>query len=310
MKTTLLILAAGMGSRYGGMKQMDQVGPSGETIMDYSVYDALEAGFDKIVFVIRRSFEQQFRESIVSKLESLAEIKLAYQEIDNLPPDCQFTHEREKPWGTGHAIWTARDLIHEPFAMINADDFYGREAFRAMADFLKNRATTNPGHYAMCGYELGKTLSENGTVSRGVCITKGNLLQSIEEYTRIKKQQNGVISDTGEDMERILEPGTSVSMNFWGFTPDIFTHLDNKLYAFLKEYAFDNKKELYIPFVVDELMQEKKVTVEVIPSPAQWFGITYREDKEPATGKLKELTQNRKYPEEPIIDYLKKRKHD
>lgn len=304
MQTTLLILAAGMGSRYGGIKQLDKVGPSGETIMDYSVYDALQAGFNKIVFVIRKSFEQQFRELIVKKLEPLAEIHLAFQEIDNLPPGYSFSSEREKPWGTGHAIWTASHLIHEPFAMINADDFYGKEAFLAMADFLKNKAPLNSSHFAMCGYKLENTLSEYGTVSRGVCITTDNLLQSIEEHTRISRKENGTITDTGNETEKTLSTDTAVSMNFWGFTRDIFAPLEEKLHAFLKEHAMDNKKELYIPFVVDELIRDGKATVEVIPSAARWFGVTYREDKERAVNRLKELTHMKLYPGRHVLEHL------
>ncbi len=306
MKTTLLILAAGMGSRYGGIKQLDPVGPSGETIMDYSIYDALQAGFDKIVFVIRKSFEQQFTELIVKKLDPLAEIQLAFQEIDNLPAGYDFSPKREKPWGTGHAIWTAREQIQEPFAMINADDYYGREAFLTMADFLKHKAPGNPSHFAMCGYKLENTLSEHGTVSRGVCVTKDNLLQSIEEHTRISRKESGVISDTGGETEKVLKPDTSVSMNFWGFTPAIFDHLENKLHTFLNDYAQDEKKELYIPFVVDDLIREKKATVKVLPSHAQWFGVTYREDKEMAVKKLKELTGQDFYPGEHVLEHLRK----
>ncbi|TVQ09660.1 MAG: nucleotidyltransferase [Bacteroidetes bacterium] len=308
MQTTLLILAAGMGSRYGGIKQLDKVGPSGETIMDYSIYDALQAGFNKIVFVIRKSFEQQFRELIVQKLKPLAEVHLAFQEIDNLPPGYSFSAEREKPWGTGHAIWTARHLIHEPFAMINADDFYGKEAFLTMADFLKNKAPENLSHFAMCGYRLENTLSEHGTVSRGVCVTKDNLLQSIEEHTRISRKENGAISDTGGETEKGLTSDTSVSMNFWGFTPAIFDHLESNLHAFLEDYAQDKKKELYIPLVVDELIRDGKATVEVIRSTARWFGVTYREDKEMAVRRLKELTEMKLYPGKHVLEHLTPKK--
>jgi choline kinase len=297
MKTTLLILAAGMGSRYGGLKQLDHLGPSGETIMDYSIYDALDAGFNKIVFIIRRSFEKEFREKFVDKLRSKAEIKLAFQEIDNIPDHISYHPDREKPWGTAHAVWTARNIISEPFAMINADDFYGREAFVAMADFLKKKQSATDNQYAMCGYKLINTLSEYGSVSRGVCTVKDNYLETVEEHTHISISDDGRIVNRQQDKEKTLEPDSIVSMNFWGFTSGLFRFLDEKLVRFLSNHAMELKSEMYIPFVVDELIKENNTIVEVLDCEALWFGVTHREDKEKAVRKLSKLVEKGIYPQ-------------
>ena len=297
MKTTLLILAAGMGSRYGGLKQLDHLGPSGETIMDYSIYDAINAGFDKIVFVIRRSFEKEFREKFVDKLRGKAEVKLAFQELDNIPAGIEYNPQREKPWGTAHAVWSARQIINEPFAMINADDFYGREAFVGMAGFLKKKQSATDNQYAMCGYRLIKTLSEHGSVSRGVCSIKDNYLETVVEHTNILTSENGNIVTRQDDSEKILSPDSIVSMNFWGFTPGLFRFLDEKLLDFMKKYANELKSEIYIPFVVDELIKEKNAVVEVLNCDAQWFGVTHKEDKEKAVNNLSELVKQGIYPE-------------
>jgi len=296
MNTTLLVLAAGMGSRYGGMKQLDHLGPSGETIMDYSIYDALQAGFNKIVFVIRRSFEKEFREMFVEKLEGKAEIQIAFQEMDNIPPGIEYNRERTKPWGTTHAIWVAKDLISEPFAVINADDFYGRESFSAMADFLKRRTSKDKGRYAMVGYKLKNTLSDHGSVSRGICSTNGNTLEKVEEHTSISKDVGGKVMNHQNGQIKFLNPEATVSMNFWGFNPDIFTHLENRLTAFLKANAQDLKAEAYIPFLVDELIRQEKVDVEVLHCDAQWFGVTYYKDKFMAMDCINELVKEAIYP--------------
>ncbi len=326
MKTTLLVLAAGMGSRYGGMKQLDHLGPSGETIMDYSIYDALRAGFTKIVFVIRRSFEQEFREMFVDKLENKAEIQIAFQEMDNIPPGIEYNRERTKPWGTTHAIWVARDLISEPFAVINADDFYGRESFSVMADFLKQRSNQDKGRYAMVGYKLKNTLSEHGSVSRGICTVSENspdkgeessrisdpdrakkpaavpaavpavVLEKVEEHTNISRDAGGKVINNQEGKIKFLNPEATVSMNFWGFTPDILTHLENRLIAFLKAHAQELKTEAYIPFLVDELIQKKEADVEVLHCNAQWFGVTYYKDKFMAMECINERVSEGIYP--------------
>ena len=298
MDMTLLVLAAGMGSRYGGLKQLDHVGPSGETITDYSIYDALNAGFNKIVFVIRHSFEEQFKKTFIDKLQGKAEVHLAFQELDNLPEGTQYHPDREKPWGTAHAVWTARHYINEPFAMINADDFYGREAFIAMADFLRENASQKENHFAMCGYKLIHTLSEHGSVSRGVCKIKDGYLETVEEHTKISISRDGSIINTSENGEKKLDPDTLVSMNFWGFTPVLFRYLDEKLITFLNEHSMSLKSEMYIPFVVDELIKEKRVVTSVLDCNAQWFGITHKEDKEKAVKSIAKLVEDGVYPED------------
>jgi hypothetical protein len=297
MKPTLLVLAAGMGSRYGGLKQLDTIGPSGETIIDYSLFDAIKAGFGKVVFVIRKSFEEEFKAMFLPKLEGKIDVELAYQEIDNLPQGFSKPGNREKPWGTGHAIWVAKNNINEPFAMINADDYYGCEAFFIMAKHLSSVAEGENGAYSMCGYQLANTLSENGSVSRGVCnVNAQGFLQEVQEHTKIYFGQDGsIISEEGSN-SKTLDPQTIVSMNLWGFTPDIFTNLDEKLKIFLKEKGQELKSELYIPFVVDELMKEQKVETKVFLTGDKWFGVTYKEDKELAIASINKLVNQEIYP--------------
>ncbi|MDR4988262.1 MAG: sugar phosphate nucleotidyltransferase [Bacteroidales bacterium] len=295
MKLTLVVLAAGMGSRYGGMKQLDRLGPSGETIMDYSVYDALMAGFNKVVFVIRKHFEEEFNQAIVGNIEGKAEVALAFQETDNLPGGFICPPDREKPWGTGHALWVCRDLINEPFAVINADDFYGREAYQTMSDYLKTLNPENPGHYAMCGYKLSNTLSEYGEVSRGICrVDADDMLKRVEEHLAIRKNADGSITSRGKQSD--LRDEDVVSMNFWGFNADIFNKTDNKLKVFLENKLHEPKSEFYIPMLVDELISEGHARVQVLSSPAQWFGVTYKEDKARAVEAIKTLVANKTYP--------------
>ncbi len=295
MKPTLLILAAGMGSRYGGLKQLDRLGPSGETIMDYSVYDAIRAGFGKVVFVIRKSFEKEFKETFVNKLKDKIEVELAFQELDNVPAGITFPEERTKPWGTGHAILVAKDKVQEPFVVINADDFYGTEAYLETAQYLVNNSSEQ--EYAMCGYKLGKTLSDFGSVSRGVCQTDNEgCLITVTERTSIAKN-NGIITYKLDEKEYELEDSDIVSMNFWGFHPSIFLHLEEKFTAFMKENAGELKSEFYIPFVVDDLMQEGKVKTKVLQSEANWFGVTYQEDRPATVDKIAKLVADGVYPE-------------
>lgn len=295
MKPTLLILAAGMGSRYGGLKQLDKLGTSGETIMDYSVFDALRAGFGKVVFIIRKSFEADFREMFVSKLEGKIEVELAFQEIDKIPAGLQVPADRVKPWGTGHAILMAKDLINEPFAVINADDFYGAEAYTEMAKFLTNGVS--PSEYAMCGYQLDRTLSDFGTVSRGICsVDQQGYLTEITERTNIGHTQNGKIAFTVDGSEVEVDGKVPVSMNFWGFDPSLFNHLEEKFTQFINANHNNPKAEFYIPFVVDDLMKEGKVKTKVIPSEAKWFGVTYQEDRPATVAKIKQLVNDGKYP--------------
>lgn len=298
MNLTLLVLAAGKGSRYGGMKQLDRVGPSGETIMDYSVYDAIKAGFNKVVFVIRRSFEQEFREVFVEKLKDKIQVELAFQEIDNLPMQIHYSPDREKPWGTGHAIWVARNLINEPFAAINADDFYGLEAYETMARYLKENVSKTPGLGAMAGYLLENTLSDHGQVSRGVCQVDSNgFLNKVKEHNAISRNGNGRILSEEEGKIVTLNPDDIVSMNFWGFGTDIFAQLEEKLLYFMKVNAYELKAEFFIPKVVDELVSKGKVKVRVLPCDASWFGVTYREDKEMVTQAINQLVAAGNYPE-------------
>jgi NDP-sugar pyrophosphorylase family protein len=298
MKPTLLILAAGMGSRYGGMKQLDKLGPSGETIMEYSLYDAIRAGFEKVVFVIRRSFAQEFDDKIIKRLRGYIAIDTVFQDMDDLPVSHIETPDRYKPWGTGHAIWVARKKIREPFAVINADDFYGKEAFTKMAEFLGVLKPDQAETYAMCGYPLGNTLSTHGAVSRGVCqLSPEGYLQKVTENTAIQKRKDGKIISTGGEKPLELSETDTVSMNFWGFSLDLFSHLEKHFQQFIEDQGQDPKAEFYIPFVVDQLIQQGKVRVKVLQSQSRWFGVTYQEDKNAATEALREMTDAGEYPE-------------
>jgi UTP-glucose-1-phosphate uridylyltransferase len=294
MKPTLLVLAAGMGSRYGGLKQIDPIGPSNETIIDYSIHDAIAAGFGKIVFVIREGFEKEFKELFNTKLAGKIEVDYVNQELSNVPEGSTYNLDREKPWGTGHAILMAKDCINEPFAVINADDYYGVEAFTTMADFLMN--TISEEEYGMVGYQLSNTISENGFVSRGVCATNNNEhLTTVIERTHIEKLADGIAYKEGEDWTSI--PGeTTVSMNFWGFTPQLFEHLENQFISFLSEAGQELKSEFYIPSVVAEIIDGGNINVKVLKSAAQWFGVTYREDKEKAIKAIGKLIEKGIYP--------------
>ena len=297
MKPTLLVLAAGMGSRYGGLKQVDKLGPQGETIIDYSIYDALHAGFGKVIFVIRKSIEQEFKETFLNKYAGKIAIDYVLQEISMVPADVVVSPDRVKPWGTGHAVLMAEEKIHEPFAVINGDDFYGREAFAVMAKFLNNLPQTSSSvAMAMVGYQLGKTLSENGYVSRGICFTSDKAeLTDVKECTHIERK-NGQIVSVENDVTRILAPSTTVSMNFWGFTPAIFGHLNKMFSSFAKENANNIKAEFYIPFVVNNLIASGEGSVKVLGSDAEWFGVTYKEDRPFVVRKLQQLVDDKVYP--------------
>ncbi len=296
MKPTLLILAAGMGSRYGGLKQLDGVGPNGETIMDYSVYDAIRAGFGKIVFVIRKHFRADFEANVVSKYSDKIEVELVEQELDKLPASFTLNPEREKPWGTGHATLMAAEAISTPFAVINADDFYGAASFQALADFLKAQ-DGQKGKFCMVGFNLNKTLSESGEVSRGICSTDANnYLTTVEEHHHVK-EANGTITGTGMDgLEKTLDNSAYASMNMWGFTPDVFQRGEELFIDFLKENANEPKKEFYIPYIVNTTIQEGSATVKVLNTPDKWFGVTYKEDRPMVVNKLKELSEQGIYP--------------
>jgi dTDP-glucose pyrophosphorylase len=297
MKPTLLILAAGIGSRYGSLKQLDQIGPSGETIVDYSVYDAIRAGFGKVVFVIKENIATEFREVFDGKLKDKIEVDYAFQEIHKLPEGTVLSKERTKPWGTGHAVIMAADLIHEPFAVINADDFYGRGSYQSIADFYKDWKPSKINAYCMVGFELGKTLSENGSVSRGVCKADGcGLLLEVNERTKIERDQKG-IAYIGENEESFyLDDRTTVSMNFWGFTPSFFKYLEEGFLEFMKTNASSPKAEFYIPAVINDLLKRKEASVKILANSDQWFGMTYREDREMVVSKISELVKAGIYP--------------
>jgi NDP-sugar pyrophosphorylase family protein len=295
MKPTLLILAAGMGSRYGGLKQIEPVGPSGETILEYSIFDAIRAGFGKVVFVIRESFAKDFKARFESKLAGKIEIEYVYQEINKLPEGFILPEGREKPWGTGHAVLMARDAIHEPFAAINADDFYGAEAYQVIADFLTQSKDENI--YAMVGYQLNKTLSDFGTVSRGICVTDSNdLLTKITETHKIRQEGETILCES-ENKETVEMTGNeTVSMNFWGFHPSVFKNIENQFIEFLKTSIQLPKSEFYIPFVVFDMIKTGKAKVEVLKADSPWFGITYQEDKPFVIEKIQKLTDQGVYP--------------
>ena len=299
MHTTLLIMAAGLGSRYGGNKQIDRIGPNGEILLEYSLYDALSAGFDKVIFVIRRSMDETFRAMIGDKIARKVEVHYAYQEYDSLPGGFVPPEGRTKPYGTVHAVLAAKELIHEPFAVINADDYYGKDAFQAMAESLRRlQGQTNAA--SMVAYYLRNTVSENGHVTRGVCETDsaGRLVKVTETY-KIKPFADGTIRDLETDPAgRILDPNALVSMNFWGFTPCLLEAGERELTAFLQGHSGDPmKKEYALPTLVDNLMHTDGLTVEVLSTHAVWFGVTYREDKDYVAGELKKLHDSGAYPE-------------
>ena len=299
VKPTLLVLAAGMGSRYGALKQMDGVGPNNEAIIDYSIYDAIRAGFGKVVFVIRHSFAEAFTQIFnKERFGGRIEVEVVYQELDYLPEGFSVPEGREKPWGTNHALMMAKDVIKEPFAVINADDFYGADAYRVIGAYLSERGGES-GHYCMVGYEVNKTLSENGTVSRGVCsVNDEGVLTSIVERTKIERNAEGTIvfHDLGED--EALEEQTPVSMNLFGFTPDYFAHSEEYFKGFLSDEKniTNPKAEFFIPLMVNELVGNDTAKLKVLSTTAQWFGVTYQADKPQLVAKIEELIEAGVYP--------------
>ena len=295
MKPTLFILAAGMGSRYGGLKQLDGLGPNGETIMDYSVFDAMRAGFGKVVFVIRKDFEEDFRNVVLSKYADHVPCEVCFQGIDNLPEGFTRNPERTKPWGTNHAVLMAKDIIKEPFMVINADDFYGKESFEVMAKFLLD-VNGQEGKYCMAGYRVGNTLSEHGTVSRGVCATdKMGFLTDVVERTAIENKNGHVVyQDNGVDVEIPFE--TPVSMNMWGFTPEYCTYAEEAFKAFLTENSQELKAEFYIPTLVNDMIKSGKATCQVLDTTAKWFGVTYADDRQMVVDKIQALVDAGIYP--------------
>ena len=311
MKPTLLILAAGLGTRYGGLKQIDPVGPNSEIIIDYAIYDAINAGFGKLVFVIRHYFESAFKEKIGSKFDNLVETAYAYQEVDTCLGDFEPPKDRDKPWGTGHAILIAGDIIHEPFAVINADDYYGPNSFRTMAQFLatpayagvnlspRKRGDLSCNDYAMVGYTLKDTLGEYGPVCRGVCQCDEQMfLRRVTERRNIESTATGARYFEDDGTERFLSGNEIVSRNLWGFQPSIFHHLKVHFQRFLKERGGERNSELFIPTVIDELVEEEIVTVKVLCTNDKCFGVTYRRDAPIATRCIRQLIDQGLYPED------------
>lgn len=299
MKPTLLLLAAGMGSRYGGLKQLDGLGPHGETIMDYSIYDAIQAGFGKIVFVIRKDFEEQFREKVLSKYEGHIPAELVFQGVDALPEGFTVPEGREKPWGTNHAVLMAKGVINEPFCVINCDDFYNRDCFMVIGKYLADLPEGAKNDYAMVGFRVGNTLSENGTVSRGVCSTnkEGNLT-TVVERTKIERRDGKVqyLDDNGSWVT--VDDNTPVSMNVWGFTPDYLDYSEEYFKEFLSDPRnMENKKsEYFIPMMVNKLITDGTATVKVLDTTSTWFGVTYPEDREGVVERIKRLVDEGVYP--------------
>lgn len=298
MKPTLFILAAGMGSRYGGLKQLDGVGPQGQTIMDYSIFDAIRAGFGKVVFVIRKDIEKDFREKILSKYQGKIPVEVVFQSLDALPEGFTVPADRTKPWGTNHAVLMGESAIHEPFAVINADDFYGADAYKVIGEYL-SALDGEKNHYCMVGYEVNKTLSENGTVSRGVCsVDENRFLTSIVERTKIERNAEGTIvfHDLGEDEP--LAENTPVSMNLFGFTPDYFAYSEEYFKEFLSDPAniANPKSEFFIPLMVNKLVSDGTAKLKVLPTTANWFGVTYKADKPQLVAKIEQLIEEGVYP--------------
>ena len=299
-KSVLVVMAAGMGSRYGGLKQIDPVGSQGEAILDFSIYDAHQAGFDTVVIIIKEAIREDFMQTVGKRLEKApVEIRYAYQELDNLPEGYTVPQGRTKPWGTSHAVLCAAEAIDgAPFAVINADDYYGKSAFRVIYEYLS--ACTDPNGYCMVGYELSKTVTENGSVARGVCMSDENgYLTEITERTRIEKYPSGIhFTEDGETWTE-LAPDTTVSMNLWGFMPGFLEEIKTRFSAFLDKALVENplKGEYFLPLPIAQLLHEKKATVKILTSPDRWFGVTYAADKPVVVEALKIMTQEGKYPD-------------
>ena len=301
MKPTLFLLAAGMGSRYGGLKQLDGLGPNGETIMDYSIYDAIEAGFGKVVWVIRKDFEEQFRTQILSKYQDKIPCELCFQGLDALPEGFSVPEGRVKPWGTNHAVLMGKDVIKEPFCVINCDDFYNRDAFKVIGKYLAELPEGAKNQYAMVGFRVGNTLSENGTVARGICSKdeKGNLTTVVERTEIQRVPADGPVCYKDEDGKWVaIDDNTPVSMNMWGFTPDYFEHSEE----YFKEFLADPKNmenlkaEFFIPLMVNKLINEKTATVKVLDTTSKWFGVTYAADRDATVARIKQLVDEGVYP--------------
>ena len=297
MKPTLLVLAAGMGSRYGGLKQMDAFGPNGETILDYSIYDAIREGFGKVVFVIRESFSEEFKAFFANKFDDKIEVDYVFQSLNNVPDQYEYHPDRTKPWGTAHAVWVAKDVIDGPFAVINADDFYGRDSYRILYEYFKDSNVSN--NYALVGYQLEKTLSDHGTVNRGVCATHDdNTLDNIVETLKIGYDEERQIHYNNEHGQKsYLSGNTPVSMNMWAFLPDYFDHCGVMFKDFLKDRGQELKSEFFIPLLIDNLIKVGTKKVDVLDCTEEWFGVTYQEDKPFVMERLSKLIESGVYPE-------------
>ena len=295
MDMTLLVLAAGMGSRYGGLKQLDQLGPGGETMMDYSVFDAIRAGFTRAVFVIRRDFEQEFKERVGKRYARHIKVEYAFQDKNDLPGGFKLPEGREKPWGTAHAVYAARELLTDPFVALNADDFYGKDSFFKAAEYLKNPPESKLIRSCICAYTLRNTLSENGSVSRGICSGKDGLLTGVVENPKIRQTPDGIVSELDGKLIK-LNGDEPTSMNYWGFMPDFVAELEGLFIDFLAARGQELKSEFYLPFAVDALIRRGKARCDMLHSEASWFGITYREDRAGVCAALKKLADDGVYP--------------
>ena len=295
-KISLVVLAAGMGSRYGGLKQMDSFGPNGETIIDYSLYDAYRAGFDHVIFIIREFFADKFKEAFDAKLKDRMKVDYVYQELSNLPHPIEISSERDRPWGTAHAVWVAHPYVQGPFAVINADDYYGPDAYKTLYNFLAEER--DPEEYGVVGYRLDNTLSEHGTVNRGVCSTDDNgYLQNILECKQIGRDQEEMISYPGSDGQPVfLSKDAPVSMNMWALYPSYFGFFEEQFDQFISEQGSDVKSEFYIPTLIDTLIKNNIRKTRVLHSDSEWFGVTYKEDKEFVSKRLKDLLEDGVYP--------------
>ena len=304
MKPTLLVLAAGMGSRYGGLKQMDGLGPNGETIIDYSIYDAVHAGFGKVVYIVRENFKAQFEELVAKKYShecctagTPLKFEFVTQELDKIPAGVTYNPERQKPWGTAHAVLMAKDVIKEPFAVINGDDYYGKESFSVIADWLRKHENTT-GEYCMVGFELDHTLSESGGVSRGICTAdSSHILSHVEEHHNIARAEDGNIYGDNSKGEKVLLDGKALtSMNMWGFTPDYFEKSEAIFKDFITKNANELKAEFYIPYAIDCMIKDGSAKTELLSTPSHWFGVTFKEDRPGVVAKFKEFADKGIYP--------------
>lgn len=297
MKPSLVVMAAGVGSRYGGLKQIEPVGPSGEIMLDYSVFDAIRAGFGKVVFIIRHDIEQDFKSAIGSHFDDRIAVEYAFQEKDaHLPPGFSVEPDRQKPWGTGHAILCVKDVVQEPFGVINADDFYGRISYQTLADYLKSQANTST-DYAMVGFTLSNTLSDHGHVTRGICeVDSNNMLTGVKERFKIEKISSGARFEDEQGNWVDLQGNETASMNMFGFTPALFSDLERKFPGFLESARDNPKSEFLMPAIADELIREKRATLKVLKTPEKWFGVTYKEDKPIVAAGIRELVDEGIYP--------------